>query len=156
MKGAIHQINISPGGVPKLPIDQAKVTEGGIVGDDHHDKVHHGGPDAALCLYSLEVIEQLQGEGHPIFPGAAGENLTVSGLDWVQVTPGTRWQLGEDVEIEISGYATPCQNNSGWFRGGEILRMHQSRHPGASRVYARVITPGSLRPGDPVTPRSGA
>ena len=156
MSGAIHQINTSPGGVPKLPIARAEVTAAGIIGDDHNDKVHHGGPEAALCLYSLEVIEQLQSEGHPIFPGAAGENLTVSGLDWVSVTPGTKWQLGENVKIEITGYATPCQKNRAWFRDGDILRMHQSRHPGSSRVYARVVTPGMLHAGDSMTPRSGA
>ncbi|HKX74242.1 MAG TPA: MOSC domain-containing protein, partial [Acidimicrobiia bacterium] len=82
MRGLIHQINTSPGGVPKAPIASGEVTVNGMVGDGHNDRVHHGGPDAALCLFSLEVIQEMQREGHPIFPGAAGENLTITGLDW--------------------------------------------------------------------------
>ncbi len=153
MSGVIHQINISTGGVPKLPVEEAEVTNLGIVGDGHNDRVHHGGPEAALCLFSLEVIGSLQGEGHPIFPGAAGENLTIGGVEWQGMTPGTRWKLGgEGVEIEISGYTTPCVKNSGWFIGGDFMRMHQGRYPGSSRVYARVLTPGRLRTGDSISP----
>ncbi|HKX75666.1 MAG TPA: MOSC domain-containing protein, partial [Acidimicrobiia bacterium] len=114
--------------------------------------VHHGGPDAALCLFSLEVIQEMQREGHPIFPGAAGENLTITGLDWSVVVPGSRWRLGEKVEIEVTKFTMPCQKNAGWFTDGEFMRMHQGWYPGSSRVYARVLTPGRIRPGDTVAP----
>jgi MOSC domain-containing protein YiiM len=60
----VHQINISNGGVPKTLVPRARVTVNGVVGDDHNDKVHHGGPDRALCLFSLEVIERFQSH-HP-------------------------------------------------------------------------------------------
>jgi MOSC domain-containing protein YiiM len=151
VSGVIHQVNVSPGGVPKLPVGEAEVTSQGIVGDGHDDRVHHGGTEAALCLFSLEVIETLQSEGHPIFPGAAGENLTISGIEWEGMTPGTRWRLGDAVTIEISGYTTPCNKNAGWFIDRDFMRMHQSRHPGSSRVYARVLTPGRLRTGDSIS-----
>ena len=88
--GVIHQINVSPGGVPKLPVEEARVTWLGIVGDGHDDKENHGGPLAALCLYSLEEIERLQAEGHPIAPGTTGENVTLVGVDWSEMTPGSR------------------------------------------------------------------
>jgi MOSC domain-containing protein YiiM len=152
VRGTIHQINISKGGVPKLPVGEAEVTSLGIIGDGHDDRVHHGGPQAALCLFSLEVIEALQAEGHPIFPGAAGENLTIAAIDWDTMVPGTSWRLGDEVRIEISGYTTPCSKNAGWFLERDFMRMHQGRHPGSSRVYARVLSPGRLRPGDAVVP----
>lgn len=123
----------------------------GMAGDGHNDRVHHGGPDAALCLFSLEVIQQMREEGHPIFPGAAGENLTVTGIDWSVMIPGSRWRLGEEVEIEVTRFTTPCLKNAAWFSEGDFMRMHQGRHPGSSRVYARVLTPGRLQPGDPIT-----
>jgi MOSC domain-containing protein YiiM len=131
---------------------EALVTSLGITGDGHDDRVHHGGPEAALCLFSLEVIEALQNEGHPIYPGAAGENLTITGINWDTVTPGTAWSVGDEVRIEISGYTTPCTKNAGWFLDRDFMRMHQGRHPGFSRVYARVVSPGRLRRGDPVVP----
>ena len=61
------------------------------------DRKHHGGPDRAVCLYSLERILALQEEGHPIYPGAAGENLTLTGLDWEALQPGMTLRLGADV-----------------------------------------------------------
>lgn len=146
----IHQINISDGGVPKLPIDEADVGERGLVGDRQADRVHHGHPEQAICLYSLEVIQKLQEEGHPIAPGSAGENLTVSGIDWATVVPGVRMRIGEELEIEITDYATPCSKNTPWFVDGKFGRMSQARHPGESRVYARVTTGGHIAQGDPI------
>ena len=87
-KGTIHSINISVGGVPKLPVAEAQVGELGIVGDGHNDRVSHGGPERALCLYSLERLAALQAEGHPILPGAMGENITMAGIDSGAFGPG--------------------------------------------------------------------
>lgn len=147
--GWVHQINTSNGGVPKLPVDRAVIDESGVAGDEQADKVHHGSPDQALCLYSLEVLETLRSEGHPIGPGSAGENITVVGLDWQRVVPGTRMKIGP-VEIEITSYATPCAKNAQWFKDGKFNRMHANKHPGESRVYARVIEGGPVATGDPV------
>ena len=80
--GRIVQISVSPGGVPKRPVEPADVTAAGLAGDAQRDLEHHGGPDRALCLFSMELIRALQAEGHPIAPGHIGENLTVEGLDW--------------------------------------------------------------------------
>lgn len=147
--GRVHQINTSNGGVPKLSVDSALVEVSGVVGDEQADKVHHGSPDQALCLYSLEVIETLRSEGHSIAPGSAGENITVSGLDWQRVVPGTRMKIGP-VEIEVTDYATPCAKNAQWFEDGKFNRMHARKHPGESRVYARVLEGGPIQTGDPV------
>jgi MOSC domain-containing protein YiiM len=144
-------LQVSPGGVPKLPVETAHVTALGILGDKQRDRLHHGGPDRAVCLYSLERIRELNAEGHPIRPGSAGENVTLKGLDWSTVTPGKTYRLGEEVEIEITSYTTPCQNIAGSFLDGEFARILQKIHPGDSRVYARILKEGELRVGDTVT-----
>jgi MOSC domain-containing protein YiiM len=146
----IHQISASNGGVPKLPLSTAEISESGVVGDLQADQAHHGGPDQALCLYSLEVIEQLQAEGHPIYPGAAGENITIAGMDWGRVRPGMRMTLGHAVEIEITRVTAPCRKNAQWFKQGRFGRMSDTRHPGSSRMYARVVSGGRLVTGDSV------
>lgn len=146
----VHQINVSNGGVPKTPVSRARITENGVVGDDHNDKKHHGGPERALCLFSLEVIERFQDEGHPIAPGYAGENLTISGLDWAEIVPGSKLALGDEVIAEITRYTSPCATNAAWFKDGDFTRMLQSRHPGESRVYARVTRSGEITEGDTV------
>jgi len=149
MRGEVVQVSVSPGGVPKRPVEAGIVGELGIEGDGHRDKKHHGGPERALCLWSIERIEALQTEGHPIFAGAAGENVTVRGINWDLVVPGVQLRFSQ-VLCEITGYASPCDNNSDWFKEGEFVRMSQKLHPGWSRTYARVLETGVIRPGDPV------
>jgi MOSC domain-containing protein YiiM len=148
--GSIHQVNTSDGGVPKLPIPIAEIGYRGVVGDRQADRVHHGSPDQALCLYSLEVIEALQAEGHPIEPGSAGENLTMAGIDWGLIGIGARLKVGRDVELEVTGVTEPCSKNAAWFVGGDFRRMAEDRHPGSSRWYAKVITAGMVDAGDRV------
>jgi MOSC domain-containing protein YiiM len=151
MTGArIVGLHCSDGGVPKLAVPVARVTSGGMVGDRQRDLTHHGGPDRALCLYAREHLETLRGEGHPIVPGAIGENVLVEGVPWAAVVPGRRLILGDGVEIEVTAYAAPCTNIAPAFADGRSVRVSQKVHPGWSRVYARVLTGGTLRVGDAI------
>jgi MOSC domain-containing protein YiiM len=150
MTGRIVQINVSPGGVPKRPVPEARVTRLGIDGDGHRDIERHGGPDRALCLFSIEQIEALQTEGHPVEPGTLGENLTLAGLDWTTVRPGDFFRLGEEVVVEITRFTSPCVNVRAAFLDGAYSRVSEKRHPGWSRVYARVLAPGAIAGGVPV------
>jgi len=145
--GVAYRLNTSPGGVPKRPVLEALVGPEGLAGDLHHDTRHHGGPERAVCLFSLEVLDQLRSEGHPVRPGSLGENVTVAGLDWRRVTPGVRLRVGE-VELQVTRYTTPCATVRHNFRDGDITRVHPDRYPGQARVYARVLRPGRLRAGD--------
>jgi len=144
MTGRIVQINLSAGGVPKLPVAEAVVTRDGIVGDRQKHTSFHGGPTRAVSLYSLELIERLRADGHPIEPGSTGENVTVSGLDWPLLRPGSRLALGDEVLLEITAYASPCGAISGSFADRRVRRIAQKVNPGESRLYARVLKPGRI------------
>jgi MOSC domain-containing protein YiiM len=146
----IFQINASNGGVPKLPLHEAVVTRLGLAEDRQAHLDIHGGPERALCIYSLERILALQAEGHRIFPGSIGENLTITGLDWEMVAPGTRIRLGEGVLLEVTHYTHPCKNIACSFIDQGFVRVNQKNYPGWSRVYARVLEPGRIQIGDPV------
>ncbi len=148
--GRIVQINISDGGVPKLPVEQAEVTVDGLVGDRQKNLKYHGGPDRAICLWSAEIIAQLQTEGHPIAPGSSGENLTIEGLDWGEIAIGDQFKLGEDVLIEITDYAQPCRTIAKYFTGRKYGRISQKRNPGTSRLYAKILIPGSIKINAPI------
>ena len=150
MEGRIFQLNVSNGGVPKLAVREAVLTSQGLEGDRQRDLRYHGGPERAVCLYALERLLELQAEGHPVFPGSVGENLTVFGLEWSGLAPGARLALGDEAVVEVTSYTAPCKQIAGSFRGGEFRRISQRVHPGDSRLYARVLRPGLLAVGHPV------
>jgi MOSC domain-containing protein YiiM len=146
----VHQINVSDGGVPKLPVLEAKVAMHGMAGDRQQNLTFHGGPDRAVCLFSAELIERLQDEGHAIDAGFSGENLTLAGLDWELMRPGAVLSVGPEVRLELTSYTAPCSHNARWFRDKDYLRISQKKNPGWSRLYAKVLQEGIIRPGDAV------
>jgi MOSC domain-containing protein YiiM len=147
----VHQINLSDGGLPKRPVLEAVIGKTGVEGDRQRNLKVHGGLDRALCLFSQDLIERLQDEGHSIDAGFSGENLTLAGLDWEKLKPGDRLQIGPAVQIEIMSYTVPCDLNARWFRGRDYKRISQKKNPGWSRFYARVLVEGVVRPGDAVS-----
>ena len=147
--GTLVSINLSRGGVPKRRVGDAKVSQLGLQGDAQNDK-NHGGPERAVCVYSLERIHALQAEGHPIDVGTAGENVTVEGIDWDLVVPGVRIRLGDEVLLEVTDFTDPCKTIRESFIDGRFVRISEKVHPGWSRVYARVLSEGEIRFGDAV------
>jgi len=150
LTGKVASLNISNGGVPKRRIADVKVSRLGLLKDAQNDTKQHGGPERAVCVYSLERIRALQEEGHPIDVGTAGENVTVEGIDWDLVVPGSRIRVGEEVLLEVVSFTSPCKTIKDSFIDGRFVRISQKLHPGWSRVYARVLLEGEIRFGDPV------
>jgi MOSC domain-containing protein YiiM len=149
-KGVVVQLSVSPGGLPKRAVSEAFVSRLGLAGDAHRDHAHHGGPDRAVCLFPLEAIAGLVAEGHAVVPGALGENVTTGGLDWSLVVPGAHLLLGERVLLQVSKYTSPCFNIAPLFQARDFGRVSQKRHPGWSRVYARVLAEGRVCAGETV------
>ena len=147
--GRVAGLQRSAGGVPKLPVERVAVRVTGMEGDVQRNRKYHGGPDRALCIYSLDLIQALVAEGHPIHPGATGENVTVSGIDWRAVQPGAQLRMGA-VEVEVTAFAVPCRTIRSAFLNEEMTRIGEKVHPGWSRVYARVLVEGGIAVGDRV------
>ena len=96
----------SAGGIPKRPQPSACVTVDGLDGDAHaHAK--HCRPDRAVCLWDIEIMRQLIGEGFALSPGVAGENLMVERLDVQHLEPGTLLEIG-DVVLRLTQPRKPC------------------------------------------------
>jgi MOSC domain-containing protein YiiM len=147
VSGRVHAINVSNGGVPKLSRSSAWIDRTGVEGDRQRNLKMHGGPDRAVCLYSLELVRALQAEGHPIEPGAMGENLTLTGVHWGAMRPGARLEIGA-VLLELTAYTAPCRNIAEAFRDAAFVRVSHKLHPGWSRLYARVLASGPVSVGD--------
>ena len=150
MHGIIFQVNISRGGVPKLPVPSASIGPLGLEGDSHAHPQIHGGPDKAVLIITLEGIHELIERGYPLFPGALGENLTTRGLDRREVRVGQQIRAGSAM-LEITQPRGPCATLD--IYGVKLKREIKTKDPsspvwGLSGFYARVLSPGIVRPED--------
>jgi MOSC domain-containing protein YiiM/GNAT superfamily N-acetyltransferase len=148
--GRVVQVNVSPGGVPKHAVPEARVGRLGLAGDRHRGDTVHGGPHRAVCLFAIEALRRVADEGHPIEPGSVGENLTTEGIELALLPAGTRLAIGQEVVLEMSAPTNPCDNIAASFHDGKSGRISILTHPADSRMYARTLAEGVVRTGDPI------
>jgi len=123
---------------------------GGLVGDEVCDGRHHGGDDQAVYAYAREDLDEWAARlGRPLTNGTFGENVTTLGLDVTGAVIGERWQVGEQAVLEVSVPRIPCGTFRTWM--GERYWVTRFTEHGAPGAYLRVVTPGAIRSGDPVT-----
>ena len=146
MAGVVHSVCVREGGgVPKLPLSKGRLRAKGIEGDKARS------PGRAVIIYSLERIEGLREEGHPVTaPGSLGENITIEGLDWGSLAVGLHLRLGE-VLLELTGPTAPCHIIEDQFSDRDSSRIEEACFPGWSRWCAAVLEGGIVRPGDVVS-----
>jgi MOSC domain-containing protein YiiM len=157
--GTLVQINRSNGGLPKRAIaGPVMLNSGGVEADRHRNLQVHGGPDKAALMIAAELIDSLSARGFPVFYGALGENLTVSGLDPHLWRAGQRYRVGADAVIELTKLREPCSNLNVYGPGihaelydaqcksGDVRSARWAR----GGFYARVIHAGLISAGIPV------
>ena len=158
MVGCIESMQASGGGVPKPSIPVADIGPSGVIGDVQGNRKHHGRPWQAICLYSSDLIAELRSEGHPVEAGGAGENLTLSGIDWSRMRGGltvtitsTGAGTSGEVVLRTSCPAAPCHQIGHCFSERHWNRIDHAERPGWARWYASVLTGGTIAPGATVT-----
>lgn len=133
----------------KLPVPQAELRLTGFDGDGQADLKNHGGPDKAVCVYAFDHYPFWETWlGGPLEPGAFSENLTIAGVRETEVGLGDVWQIGP-TRLQVSQPRQPCSKLAGQ-RGRRDL-PEQIHATGFSGFYLRVLEPGLIRAGDPVT-----
>jgi MOSC domain-containing protein YiiM len=121
----------------------------GLVGDFVGDVQHHGGNGQAVYAFQREDLDRwAERLGRDIPNGFFGENLTTVGLEVNEARIGERWQIGKEVVLQVVSSRTPCST----FRGqmgvtGWLKLFTADARPGA---YLSVVSPGTIRAGDPV------
>ena len=122
----------------------------GVAGDAIGDPRSHGGTDQAVYAYAREDLDVWQAElGRHLPGGVFGENLTTEGLDVSGALVGERWRIGEVCVLEVTSPRIPCRTFAGWLE--EQLWVRRFTERGAPGAYLRVIVPGRVRGGDPIT-----
>lgn len=139
-------------GLPKPEIPVAELSFDGVRGDYnvYRQEEKRGDPAMALLVLPLETIEELNRDGWPVRPGDLGENITTRGVPYDRLEPPARFSLGS-ARVETTKACTPCTNlyllpYVGRERGPKFLRATLGRRG----WYARVLTPGTVRTGDPL------
>jgi MOSC domain-containing protein YiiM len=145
--GSILQISVSRGGVPKRAIPEADLGPLGIAGDDQAHPQIHGGPRQAILLIASEAIAELTAQGYPLYPGALGENITTLCLDHAQWRPGQRWRLGHAI-VEFTKLREPCHQLNVY---GPGIQKAICANWALGGIYATILQPGTIRPGDPIS-----
>lgn len=121
----------------------------GLVGDFIGDVQHHGGDGQAVYAFQREDLDRWADRlGREIPNGFFGENLTTLDLEVNEARIGERWQVGDEVVLQVVSARIPCST----FRGqvgekGWLKTFTADARPGA---YLSVVVPGWIRGGDAV------
>ena len=142
-----------PSGFVKWAVDgEVEVRPLGLAGDEQGDLTVHGGPDKAVYAYpaihhrawTLDFPEH----AHLFVPGGVGENLAIDGWTEADLCVADVHRIGTAL-LQVTQPRRPC------FKF--VLRFDDNRLPramvrtGRAGWYYRVIEPGVIRAGDPVT-----
>ncbi len=143
----------SPTGIEKTTLSgPVGISADGIGGDFHGDLRHHGGPDKALHHYPFDHYAFWRAHCGPLpllgVPGAFGENISTSGLTEATVNLGDTFRLGTAL-VQVSQARQPCWKLN--FRLGRPDVSLLMQEKGLTGWYYRVLEPGSVRAGDPLT-----
>ncbi len=137
-EGIIRAICVSERrGTEKRAVDSAKLrADWGIEGDAHAGDWHR-----QVSLLGVEKVEAFNALGAEVAPGAFGENLLVSGIDFRALPVGTRFVVG-DALLELAQVGKECHTRCQIYaRMGDCIMPREG-------VFARVLRDGSLRVGD--------
>jgi MOSC domain-containing protein YiiM len=118
------------------PVPSAALISGlGIQGDKHAVAVS----DRQVLLADKEALDAVG-----VAPGTIKENLTVEGLNVMDLPAGSRLRLGTSAVLEITEICEPC------FRMDEIRHGLKQELEGRRGMVARVIQGGTIHLGDPI------
>jgi MOSC domain-containing protein YiiM len=139
--GRIQAVSVSDRkGVVKHNVDQARlVVEHGLAGDAHAE-----GGIRQVSLLSLSSINKMVAAGAQVKPGDFAENLTVEGLEVMNLPVGTRLKVGPEAELEITQIGKTCH------QGCAIRQLVGDCVMPREGVFARVLKAGLVKPGDTI------
>jgi len=135
MRGTVRALLVKPKkGATSLPVETVEAQLGGFAGDYHtgSSRQHQ------ILLMSGSILDALDLE-----PGAIYENVVVDGLDVMGLQEGQQLRLGNAV-VSVTVPCEPCIQMNRVRRG--LQDMLENRRG----MFAKVISPGTVRLSDPV------
>jgi MOSC domain-containing protein YiiM len=124
-------------GERKKPVEAVELRENhGIVGDAHAGDWHR-----QVSLLAQESIDKMRALGLDVNAGDFAENITTSGIDLVSLPIGSRLQVGETL-LEVTQIGKECHTRCAiFYQAGDCVMPKEG-------IFVKVITGGTIRPGD--------
>jgi MOSC domain-containing protein YiiM len=112
----------------------------GLVGDAHAESGSH----RQLSLLAIESIEKIRKLGADVSPGDFAENLTTEGIELYTLPVGTRFNVGDDVILELTQIGKECHDRCAIFKqvGTCVMPLEG--------VFTRIINGGMVKAGDEI------
>ena len=145
-KGRIKAISISQErGTRKNNVAAARLEVGfGVEGDAHGGDWHR-----QVSLLGAESIAKMRAKGADVAPGDFAENITTEGIDLLSLDMGGRLRLGSTAEVEVTQFGKECHSRCEIFKQvGDCVMPREG-------IFARVIKPGAIKPGDTIEVLNG-
>jgi molybdenum cofactor synthesis domain-containing protein len=135
----ILSVNISEKkGTVKKPVSEIELSQNGVTSDAHSGPWHR-----QVSLLGKESFDRFSEQaGRQLVFGEFAENITTEGLELVNTLPLDRL-VGKDIELEITQIGKECHGSS-----CAIFKEVGNCVMPKEGIFARVIKPGILKPGD--------
>jgi len=127
-------------GTVKKQVENAQlVADHGLEGDAHAGKWHR-----QVSFLAAESISRAKDGGLDVGFGDFAENISTTGIDWVNVPLGTVFKLGETAQVEITQIGKECHNRCAiYYKAGDCIMPREG-------VFARVLQGGRIACGDTI------
>jgi MOSC domain-containing protein YiiM len=127
-------------GEKKINVDRARlISDHGLDRDAHAGDWHR-----QVSLLDVQSIAKIRDKGLDVDPGNFAENITTEGLQLWELPIGTRMRLGDAVLVEVTQIDKECHNRCAIFHQvGDCVMPREG-------IFAKVLEPGTIRPGDPI------
>ncbi len=139
-----------PSGIAKRPVNEPiRLTQLGLVGDEHADLRNHGGVDKAVQHYPHEHYatwcRDLPAKAELFVTGSFGENVSTEGMTEENVCVGDIYRIGGAL-LQVSQGRSPCRKLV--IRFGAPDMVERVLTSGRTGWYYRVLEIGQVGPGD--------
>lgn len=126
-------------GERKKPAESVTLRENhGIVGDAHAGDWHR-----QVSLLATESIDKMRALGLNVTAGDFAENITTNGIELVSLPIGSRLQVGGTL-LEVTQIGKECHTRCAiFYQAGDCVMPKEG-------VFAKVITGGTIKPGDEI------
>ena len=138
-----HGNVVVPSAIVKYPVEgPIMLGREGLEGDQQADRINHGGPDKAVCVYPSEHYPYWKNRTGKPFPRAAfGENFTTTDLLEESLAIGDTFRIGT-ATVQVSQPRGPCYKLAA--RNQLPLLTLWAQQTGLTGFYLRVLEPGTV------------